>query len=149
MKPGLASFSRRAVSGWRAPHASTEAGHSLRRSTVTLRCPPPPHVGPCLMSQVVHETTQVYFSLWVHQTYEQPSTWRGSIIFTFFSLFCVLYIVQFTVLWHCPLMLPAWMLQRASELFAMAATAGPTDARTWLNWALLERRRDHYQPARK
>lgn len=41
------------------------------------------------------------------------------------------------------------MVQRASELFAMAATAAPTDARTWLNWALLERRRDHYQPARK
>ncbi len=40
-------------------------------------------------------------------------------------------------------------LQRASELFAMAAADAPTDARTWLNWALLERRRDHYGPARR
>jgi len=39
--------------------------------------------------------------------------------------------------------------QRASELFAMAAADAPTDARTWLNWALLEKRRDHYGPARR
>ena len=31
----------------------------------------------------------------------------------------------------------------------MAAAEAPTDARTWLNWALLERRRDHYEPARR
>ncbi len=31
----------------------------------------------------------------------------------------------------------------------MAAADAPTDARTWLNWALLERRRDHYGPARR
>lgn len=39
-KPGLASFSRRAAPGWRAPPASTGAGHSSRRSTETWRCIP-------------------------------------------------------------------------------------------------------------
>ena len=56
---------------------------------------------------------------------------------------CLLYITELQPESEC---MP---LQHASELFARAAAAGPTDARTWLNWALLERRRSNSDAARR